>query len=276
MKLLTAETDLNRFFQKVRNARTRALLLDYDGTVAPFHIRRENALPHPAVVAVLNAILEANRTHVAIVSGRGIDDLLPLVSALTRVPEIWGSHGWQRRREDGTREDMAISQEAQDAISIAHQRAIEGGFLRQCECKPASIAVHWRGMDPDEQNELASKVRDLWGELSESPAPESNGDRCPQSPPLCWHEFDGGVELRVSGRDKGDAVRTMLSELGNECMIAYAGDDWTDEDAFAALGDRGLSILVRPDFRKTCATLWLESSEELVEFLTRWNNACTR
>jgi trehalose-6-phosphatase len=70
--------------------------------------------------------------------------------------------------------------------------------------------------------------------------------------PMELLEFDGGIEMRMPGRDKGDAVRTILDEIGPEAPVAYLGDDATDERAFLALGTRGLSVLVRPESRNCC------------------------
>jgi len=52
--------------------------------------------------------------------------------------------------------------------------------------------------------------------------------------------------------------------------VAYLGDDLTDEDAFAAMGNRGLSILVRGEVRRSCARFWLRPPEELLHFLDEW------
>jgi trehalose-6-phosphatase len=86
-------------------------------------------------------------------------------------------------------------------------------------------------------------------------------------------EFDGGIEMRMLGPDKGDAVRTILDEIGPTAPVAYLGDDLTDERAFLALGTRGLSVLVRPEWRRTAATLWIRPPEGLRKFLTQWRQA---
>ena len=52
--------------------------------------------------------------------------------------------------------------------------------------------------------------------------------------------------------------------------VAYLGDDLTDEDAFAAIGDRGFSILVRTEVRESFARFWLRPPEELLGFLDQW------
>jgi trehalose-6-phosphatase len=52
---------------------------------------------------------------------------------------------------------------------------------------------------------------------------------------LSLTEFDGGLELRVPGRNKGDAVKEMLVELDQNAAIAYLGDDHSDEDGFKSI-----------------------------------------
>jgi len=69
-------------------------------------------------------------------------------------------------------------------------------------------------------------------------------------------------------------VRTILSEVSPEASVAYLGDDETDENAFHALSDRGLKVLVRGKRRKTAADVWLRPPAELLAFLCNWLEAC--
>ena len=66
------------------------------------------------------------------------------------------------------------------------------------------------------------------------------------------------------------AVKTVLSQTGENSAVAYLGDDMTDEDAFQAVKARGLAVLVRPQFRPTAADVWLRPPEELVAFMQHW------
>jgi trehalose 6-phosphate phosphatase len=88
-------------------------------------------------------------------------------------------------------------------------------------------------------------------------------------------EFDGGVEIRAPGADKGNAVRAFLREIGRDTPTAYLGDDSTDESAFRAIEGRGISVLVRPTWRQTAAQSWLQPPGELLDFLGLWLKACS-
>ncbi len=68
----------------------------------------------------------------------------------------------------------------------------------------------------------------------------------------------------------------MLNEQPEGTVVAYLGDDATDEDAFEAVGKHGLSVLVREERRTSAAEVWLRPPEELLEFLDRWIEATSR
>lgn len=265
MQPLLGDLNLDEFFQRVARAPQRALLLDYDGTLAPFRVDRGVALPYPQTVPLLNDIAATTGTRLMLISGRAIDDLVPLVSALNPAPEMWGSHGWERRDRAGKRILIPPPPRVQSTLSEAQAAARRLGFFSRCEIKPTSIALHWRGVDATEQSRLHADALAAWNPLIAAAAPGS----------IEIHEFDGGLEFRAAGRNKGTVVAETLAELSGDAAIAYLGDDRTDEDAFAALGSRGLAVLVRPQLRETRAGVWLRPPDELVEFLTRWREAGT-
>lgn len=259
MKLLNPRVDIERFFQQVAAVSTRALLLDYDGTLAPFRIRRDEAVPYPEVREILETILAGGHTRVVIVSGRDIKQLLPLLG-LEKHPEIWGSHGWEHLLPDGTYKLGRIDEVASAGLTRAEAWAREIGPPENWERKPVSLAFHWRGLEAETARRLKNAILDRWHPLTTCAG-------------LFIHEFDGGIELRVPGRDKGSAVNAVLAELGEGAIVAYLGDDRTDEDAFKAIKNKGLGILVRREFRPTEADIWLTPPGDLVEFLTSWNTA---
>ena len=261
MHVLSPGLDLLRFFEGVARASSRVLMLDYDGTLAPFQVRPERAVPYPGVVTVLDRIMAAEKTRMVIVSGRPLDALVPLLK-LRHQPELWGAHGWERRLPDGSgvcnRPDEAVRKRLEEGERLAAQLARIGVRI---ERKPASVAVHWRGA-------LALAAASIRNELARAWEPLAADGLLELLP------FDGGVELRARGWNKQDAVKAVLSETNGEAAVAYLGDDMTDEDAFKVVTPRGLAVLVRPEFRMTAAQLWIRPPRELIAFLKSWQDAC--
>jgi trehalose-phosphatase len=260
MRALQDRMSLADFFAAVGAATRRVLMLDYDGTLAPFHVDPRAAAPYAGVRELLDAIMGAGHTHLVIVSGRWTKDLLPLLG-LKQRPEIWGSHGWEQLKASGeydlARVDEAALRRLVAADDWAAQLEAKGA---RCEHKPGSLAIHWRGLPSNRIADIRQTVFENWRmqELHTH---------------LQWHDFDGGIELRAPGRDKGDAVRAVLAETGADGAAAYLGDDLTDENAFQAIRGRGIGVLVRPQFRATAADFWMRPPEELLGFLTRWRHA---
>jgi trehalose 6-phosphate phosphatase len=236
------------------------LLLDFDGTLAPFEELPEQVKPYPEVLRVLDEIMEASASRVVIVTGRRLEDV-PAALHLKRAAEIWGAHGWQRRMPDGTLVDFETEPAIRRHLAVADTlaRALSERGAR-VERKIASVAVHWRGLDGIAVDAIREALRRDWRPLA-------------RAPELEVLEFDGGLELRIRGRHKGSVVETVLAEAGPDAVAAYLGDDTTDEDAFAALRGRGIGVLVRPLMRSTRAHAWLRSPGEVTAFLEQWRDS---
>jgi trehalose-phosphatase len=208
------------------------------------------------VRAIRTTLIAAGHTRVVVVSGRAIADLGALL-ALDPLPELWGSHGWERQLADGAYRPPALGALPVAGLQTAHEAAAARGLEQALERKPAGLALHWRGLAPEAIQGLREEIGQVWASIVLQYG-------------LKVHQFDGGLELRVPGQDKGSAVRTLLAELQPGAAIAYLGDDLTDEDAFHAIGGRGLRVLVRPEQRPSAADVWLRPPEELLAFLRRW------
>jgi len=261
MRKLRSDGDLERFFPRVRTAPERLLLLDYDGTLAPFQEEPGAAVPYPGVRERITATLRAGGSRVVVVSGRAIRDLLPLLD-LPEFPEMWGCHGAERRLPDGSYQLLDLSPAIAEVV--AQETAwLEGqGLASRLEHKPVGMVVHWRGMPAGEREALEHEVRARWDKAIDA-----------LSGSLRLHAFDGGLELRLPGIDKGQVTRRILDEAPLGVAVAFLGDDLTDEDAFQVLHGRGLAVLVRPEWRTTAADIWLRPPEELLRFLDDWAHA---
>jgi trehalose 6-phosphate phosphatase len=250
----------NSFFVRLSQCKKSTLLLDYDGTLAPFRPERDLALPYPQVPELLERIGVVGNTRTVIISGRPAREIPPLLG-MHVAPEIWGSHGLERLHSDGSYEVAEIDLDVTAALALAGETLDQAGLGRHLEWKPGSLAIHWRGFHSDEVAEIRTRaVRAM------QPIASAAG--------LRLSSFDGGVEMRVAAPNKAHAVKTILQESGDPAMAAYLGDDMTDEDAFGALDPFGLSVLVREEYRPTSAKVWLRPPEELLAFLEQWLYAC--
>jgi len=253
---------LDLFLDSVSRAEKRALMLDYDGTLAPFVVERDRAYPYPGVREAVDAIMEQGRSRVVVVSGRAVKDLMPLMG-FSRTPEVWGSHGWERLGPDGVVTVPETGEIERAGIEAAVKWAGGSGHPGRAEVKPSGVAFHTRGLEDARASRLRDEAKSVFDGIASRGGFDVRG-------------FDGGVELRLSGMDKGDTVRELLAELGPGAAAAYLGDDDTDEDAFRALSGNGLGVLVRLEPRESAASLWIRPPGELLLFLDRWRAACGR
>ncbi len=253
------------FWEALRSgSRPGLLALDYDGTLAPFRPERGEAVPYPGVRELLAQLPKEGPGRCVIVSGRDVR-YLPELLGINPLPELWGGHGAQRlfagsRPGDTPVWTAPVSPERRKALaraeSLARAWPVPPGAL---EVKACSLALHVRGLPQEEGDTLLRAAKQGWGRL----ARESG---------LKTRVFDGGLELRPPGIDKGAVMHALLRENPGH-LLAYLGDDATDEDAFKTLEREGLSVLVRREFRRTAAAFRIRPPEDLLLFLEAWLEA---
>lgn len=246
------------FLDRLAAAPSSVLLLDYDGTLAPFQIERDQAYPHTGVVPLLQSIQQNGRTELIVITGRPIHEVQNLIRPLNGI-EIWGAHGLDHLLSNGTRQQVEIDSTLRKTLTDAEEWLKLQNMLSLAEVKPGGVAVHWRGLSDQRIEEVRSRTLQGW-----SPLAERDGVKLLQ--------FEGGLELRVTRPDKGDAIAAILDRIGSSTPVAFLGDDLTDEDGFRRLANRGLSVLVRSEYRETAAQAWLRPPEELIGFLKAWLN----
>jgi len=234
----------------------RLLILDYDGTLAPFHTDRNRATVLRGIRPLLKSLL-AEREPVAIVSGRPLASLERLIGDLPLT--LFAEHGWERRAPHGSVHRFQLPARAAISLARAIARAEERGLGRHLEIKRASVVLHTRG-------EPAARARALERTAVAAWKPVASGDGVRVSP------ISGGVELRASARDKGAAVRSLMRLHPEAQLVVMVGDDRTDEDAFAALPADGWGLRVGAVRRRTRAHGRLASPVEVREFLAAWRS----
>ena len=250
---------LKRWFHALPEAEQAILLLDYDGTLAPFTVDRAQAKPYPGIVELLREISIPETNRIVVVSGRTSSEVVALLG-MQPAPEIFGLYGRERRTTDGAVTRRPLDETDVRALGDAERWLDYQELHDRAEFKPGSVAVHWRGLEENTVTEIRARVLLGWRTIAEGRK-------------LRLEEFDGGLEIRPSEDNKGTVIGTILAEAGENAAVAFLGDDAADEDAFEALRGRGLSVLVRPDWRQTAADVWLRPPAGLLEFLTWWRDS---
>jgi trehalose-phosphatase len=223
--------------------------LDFDGTLAPLVDDPTDSRMTPAARAAVERLAAlgvpdgdsaAGRTRLAFVSGRDLADL-----ALRAEPPVGsylvGSHGAQTGRvlDDGTLETVPLELtgdqlETLHALYAALEDAAAGREGVWVQHKPSAAVLHTRTAGPDD---TTAAIADADAAAARLGLDAMHGKEV--------------VEIAVLHTSKGEALTRLRTVVGQETgadrvRVLYAGDDTTDEKAFAALGAGDLALKVGP------------------------------
>lgn len=241
--------------RRVIAGRPIAVFTDYDGTLTPIVARPELARIAAPVLAAVERL--ARLCVVGIISGRDLED----VRSIAPVRNAWfaGSHGMDLMSPDGTRQESPGGRALAPVLAAATDELegllapIEGAWV---ERKRFASAAHFRQVAEESRAAVGEAVEAV---VARHPELRSTGGKCilELRPDIEW--------------DKGRALWWVFGQAGlrrGETVAVFLGDDLTDEDAFAALGDGGVGIVVGDDERPTRADLRARDVDEVLEVLS--------
>ncbi len=220
------------------------MFLDYDGTLAPIVPHPEDARMADGTRLALERLACNSKYTIALVSGRGLADLETRVG----IPGIVyaGNHGLEIRG-CGLRFSIGGVDVLRQVVQElrAGVRAIAGA---EVEDKGLTASVHFRRVAPGDWPAVERIVRGT--------APSG----------IAIHEGKMVFEIRPAvSWNKGSAVRWMVEQLDLEgALLAYFGDDRTDEDAFAVLPE---GVTVRVGEGESLARWRMRDVEQVETFL---------
>ncbi len=233
--------------------------LDFDGTLAHLADDPQAVAPVPSATTALRALAADDGVVLALVSGRPAGELARLAEPPPGTSLV-GSHGAETGRV--TAPGVAVLDDAvlTAGESTLHERLAgalagiaEGRTGVWVEHKPVGLALHTRLAAPDDAEAATQEA--LAG-------------------PAAWpgtHALHGKdvVEISVRRVSKGEALTRLrdavTEETGRPVPVLYAGDDVTDERAFAALRPGDVSIKVGAG--ETLATFRVPDPEALAVVL---------
>jgi trehalose 6-phosphate phosphatase len=218
-----------------RDAARRPLVvaLDFDGTLAPLVDDPETSRALPAAVDALGALAAAPGITLALVSGRSLVDL----HRRAEVPAgtvLIGSHGGERGRvgEHGLVHDPIRLTPEQDALLVQVGAGLQGAARGRdgvwVQHKPAAAVLHTRMAEPADADAATEQALAVARELGVDALKGKDV-----------------VEVSVLAVTKGQALLRLKDELGAAAVV-YAGDDTTDEHAFADLAPTDVTVKVGP------------------------------
>jgi trehalose 6-phosphate synthase/phosphatase len=214
-----------------RQSSRRLLLLDYDGTLAPFTLRPQDAFPDAQVRDLLTRLGEDPANAVILISGRKVADLQ---SWLGDIPNLGlaAEHG-ARWRPPGTSEwqGRSAATEWKDSVRPILEHFVERIPGSRIETKEFSLVWHYRNAEPEFGEWLATEVvAMLESMLGETELRAYRGNKI--------------VEVKPMWANKGELTKDLLTLYADALFILAIGDDRTDEDMFAQLPEGAWSLHV--------------------------------
>lgn len=258
---LASAIDNFQEIKKLAAAKRVAIFLDYDGTLTPIVDTPDKAIFSPETRKVVIEL--SKRCPLGIISGRDMQNVKNLVGIDSLI--YAGSHGFEITGPSGIKESsskgmpfLPILDEAEKELSAAIGH-IKGLLV---ERKKFAISVHYRLVDPTEVPEIEHTVDEVAKRHKE--LRKAYGKKVFElQPNIDWH--------------KGKALLFLLETLGldkENVLPIYIGDDVTDEDAFRALADRGIGIVVWDTPFPTAAKYSLKNTDEVRKLLSLFIPLC--
>lgn len=240
-------------------ARPLFLFLDYDGTLAPIADTPSKARISRETKEVLKQLSKTPGCRVAIMSGRTLKDIKKMVSIDGIIYS--GNHGLEIEGPKIKFESPApvriknLLKKIKADLSEKLSR-IRGVFI---EDKGPALGVHYRLVNAQDEYAVKNIVHSVLNPYRlERKVRLKYGKKVFEiRPPMKW--------------DKGHATLWLLARQRfiskEEPLPIYIGDDLTDEDAFRALKDRGITIFVGEGRHLSRARYYLKDSKEVLYFL---------
>jgi trehalose 6-phosphate phosphatase len=210
------------------------LCLDYDGTLAEIAAEPELARPWEESRRQLERLSASpGKIAVAIVTGRTLSDVKSLLGIESGL-FFSGVHGLELDAPGEKPSFISAALECAPDLAAVRRWLADNvpdarGF--RIEDKQVAVGLHYRGADANE----AARLCERFAEFVALHAPRLKLVRLKML-----------AEAMPRAASKAHAVLALKEHVPESYVTAYFGDDTTDEDAFGALGQSDLGVLVGP------------------------------
>lgn len=236
---------------RYRSANKRLLLLDYDGVLVPLTQNYKKAVPPKNVLTTLTKLANDPANEIVVVSGRSQDNLqdwfddIPVNLVAEHGAFIKDTDGkWHRTRSHSTAWKRLIR-----PIMEKYALRTPGAVIEE---KSHSLVWHYRQSPPYEAQKYTVVLRRVLQSIVRDYG-------------LAVYSGNKILEVKDPSVSKAETVQRWLKRSHD--FVLTIGDDYTDEDMFAALPDMAYSIKVGRG--RTHAKYRIKNSSEVQKLLLK-------
>jgi trehalose 6-phosphate synthase/phosphatase len=242
------EKKTGQLHQSYTEAQNRLIILDYDGTLAPFQFKPEDAFPTPDILQILEDLVSDARNKIVISSGR---DQNTLEKWFGHLPLTLAAEHGAFYKENGAWNKKPCNQSWNDELLKIFQQFQEKTPRSILEKKDTALVWHYRKVDGwlatirEQQlvNALITPCTKLHLQIM-------RGNKI--------------VEVKMPEYTKGAEARRLMEKDHYDFILAM-GDDTTDEDTFSALPKTATTVKVGGN--SNAARFSLCSQSDVLPFL---------
>ena len=243
----------NTLLKKYREASSRILFIDYDGTLTGFKNNPQEASPDTELMQLLDDLQDQNRTDIFLISGRDKETFTKWFKG--KEYNMIVEHGvWISEKAKPFKMLENVKNDWMDKIRRVLESFVDrtpGSFIEE---KNYSLAWHYRNTDPDFGQKRATELNTVLRSLiANDDLSVLNGNKV--------------VEIKSSNVNKGRAAMRMLSRKEYDFIFAI-GDDWTDEFMFQELPEEAVTVKVGR--MKTQARFYIDGIKAVRGLLKRF------
>jgi trehalose 6-phosphate synthase/phosphatase len=232
-----------------KKAKKRLIVLDYDGTLVPFHNDPAKALPDASLTKLIESLAATRNVELAIVSGRNTEFLDSIFTDHSIT--LFAEHGALRRVNGQWKSVYRTNLSWQSDIINIMQEVTDNTPGSSIEKKKTALVWHYRSTDKWLADLRSTQlVNKLIYPCTKRQLYLMRGNKI--------------IEVKPSEYTKGTTIKNFFKCSEYDFILA-AGDDTTDEDMFDALPREAITIKVGKPSDKSRYTI--ANNLELIKLL---------